>query len=712
MLAAITMLLSASLGAQRVVARSKRPPHAPPNAPPSAPSNAPPNAAARVVVTADSVRLAYDGGVVFEAAVGVRGRRDVRTLVDTTADAVTQVVKFTAFGDSARIALAGRVVASEEAFAVEPEPRTDALSVVRHASGPSFNRLNRGVYDRQRDWMLSIDAPARVRVTPGAERDSTRFALDASGFEVTLRFRPRFFGRHRGLSRFAPWTGPVKRGSVAGWTSWFAFIDTVTEAHVRTTATVLRETLLPYGYTVLQVDDGYQRLPLGPVGNWLTANEKFPSGVGGLRRLMTEAGFVPGLWTNVAFEDTAYARAHPALFVRGPDAQPAYGNWVGFSLDGSQRGALDTLVRPIYRSLAAEGFTYYKLDALRHLRYEGYNSLADAFRKRGTSREQAFRDVVAAVRGEIGPSAWLLACWGIRPELTGLVDAVRVGTDGFGYGGFTQYNSWNNVVWRNDPDHVEIAKADGYRAATLASLTGSLLMLTDPPAVYRTARVEAARRSAPVLFTVPEQGYDVDPSRSRLIALANSEVSGSGSRPFDADRGLPPALVLLDVTRPFERWSVLARTGGDDTVRFAALGVADDVPQHVFEFWTQRYLGVFTAAFAAGPVDSAFGVQAFCLRAALARPQLVATSRHVSCGGAELRALAWDGRTLSGASDLVANDAYDVWFTEPAGWRFASLEVTGATVETNAVNDGLRTVRLRRPSGGPVRWRVSWARTP
>ena len=672
---------------------------------------APLSAPAQLGRTGDRLTLRYDNRVLFDARVTTRGRLDVRTLVDTTAGAITQVIKLTAFGDGARVTLDGTVVASAEGFAVEPEPRTDALPVVRHASGPSFNRLNRGVYDRQRDWMLSVDAQARVRVTPGAGADSTRFTLEASGFEVALRFRPRFFSRHRGLARFEPWKAPVKTRSVAGWTSWFAFLDTVTEQHVAQTATMLGRDLAPWGYTVMQLDDGYQRLPLGPVANWMGTNAKFPAGVRGIRALMRNAGLEPGIWTNVAFEDTAYVRAHPRLFVRGDDGQPAYGNWVGFSVDGSSRGALDTLVRPVYRGLREAGFTYFKLDALRHLRYEGYNSLAASFVKRdvkrGVNREQAFRDVVAAVRDEIGAPAWLLACWGIRPELAGLVDAVRVGTDGFGYGGFSQYNSWNNVVWRNDPDHVEIAKPDGYRAATLASLTGSVLMLTDAPAVYRTPRVDAARRAAPVLFTVPEQGYDVDASRSRLIAGANTEMSGSGSRPFDADRALTVPLTLLDVSRPFERWSVIARTGGDDSVRFASLGIADDAPQLVFEFWTKRFLGAHTGAFAAGAIDPAYQVQLFCVRAQVARPQLVATSRHVSCGGTELHALAWATGVLSAESELVAGDPYDVWLTEPAGWRLERVEADGgATIERNELSGGVRAVRIRSATGGRVKWRA------
>jgi alpha-galactosidase len=74
---------------------------------------------------------------------------------------------------------------------------------------------------------------------------------------------------------------------VAGWTSWYAYFDKVTEQDIHRTAEVMAETLLPFGYTYLQIDDGYQRLPIGLPGNWLNANEKFPSGLADLRRVIS-----------------------------------------------------------------------------------------------------------------------------------------------------------------------------------------------------------------------------------------------------------------------------------------------------------------------------------------------------------------------------------------------------------------------------------------
>jgi alpha-galactosidase len=675
---------------------------------------APPNGPAQIRRAGDSVTISYAGHSIYTARLTVHGELEFRTLADTTNGAVTQVFKWTARGPRARVTLRGTVRGSDEAFGVETEPRADGLPLVRVASGPSTNRLNRAVYDRRGDWALSVDEPAQVSVAPSAPGgDSAAFDLEASGFEVALRFRPRFYSVHRGLTRFAPWRYRVRRGSVAGWTSWFAFLDRVTEADIRRTADVLGEVLRPYGYDVLQIDDGFEREPIGVPANWLGTNDKFPSGLEGLRTLIAQRGLTPGIWTNTTFHDRDWALAHRRLFVRAPEGGPAYGNWVGYVMDGAAPGTLDTLVRPVYRELARQGWGYFKVDALRHLRYEGYNSFAADFRRRGLDRETVYRGFVQAIRDAIGPAAYLLACWGIRPELAGIVDAVRVGTDGFGYGGFAQYNSFNNVVWRNDPDHIEIAKPDGYRAATIASLTGSLLMLTDPPEAYRTERVEAARRTAPVLFALPGQVYDVDPSRSSLLAQAGVATSGSGPRPLDADQRLIAPLYLLDVARPFERWSVLARAGGSDArLRFRDLGVPDSVEHLVFEFWTHRLLDAGKDGFDPGPVDPRFGVQVFCIRERLTHPQLLTSNRHVSCGGVDLADLSWDAGTLVGQSDVVAGDEYALYLSEPEGWRFAEAQASAAEVLGSERDGAVRVVRLRSAAGGRIGWRVRYTAAP
>ncbi|MBE0594270.1 MAG: alpha-galactosidase [Gemmatimonadales bacterium] len=665
-------------------------------------------------MTFDGTRVtaAYGGVEMFVGELRGEGAVEFRTLVDTAQNgAITQVVKWTARGGGP-LTLTGVIAASTEAFPCEVQPREDGLPVIRHSSGLSHSLLNRAVYDRHADWVLSVDFPATARVVPfDSSAAGTSFRIEATGYEVGLRFRPRFYGRHRGLTAFRPWTYRTWPTSVAGWTSWFAFRDDVTEADILRTADVVTDALAPYGYEYIQIDDGYQQVPAGLPETWLDANDKFPSGLASLSRDIGARGLRGGIWTYVSFHQREWAEAHPEYFVRGPDGRPAYGNWVGWVLDGSNPATLSEIVRPIYRGLKESGWTYFKVDALRHLRYEGYNTYADYFRGRSLDREQVFRGVVQAIRDEIGAESFMLGAWGIRPELAGLLDACRVGDDGFGYGGFAQYNSFNNVVWRNDPDHVELTPADAYRATTATSLTGSLLMLTDRPEVYRTPVVEAARRTAPVLVTRPGQIYDVDPSRSRLIGLAAAEISGAGPRPFDADQAAQHHLYLLEVNRPFERWAVLGRTGGEDrAVPFVDLGLTPDVEYHVFEFWTRTYRGLQRDALEPGPIDPSFNAQAFCLRAALPHPQVIATSRHVSCGGWDLLDVAWDGATLRGRSRLVGGDLYVLYLTEPGGYELTSVTADGAQVVSDELRGTLRHVALRADGNTEVSWTLVYGR--
>jgi hypothetical protein len=234
-------------------------------------------------------------------------------------------------------------------------------------------------------------------------------------------------------------------------------------------------------------------------------------------------------------------------------------------------------------------------------------------------------------------------------------------------------------------------------------------MLTDRPEVYRTDRVEAARRTAPVLFTQPGQLYDVDPSRSSLLALASTELSGSGPRPFDADQREVVTLYQLDLARPFEEWTVLARTRDDRApVPLTELGLLPGTDYLGFEFWTRRPLGVVRDTLHPGSIDSRYGVEVICLRRRVNHPQVLATNRHVTCGGPDLSEVAWRDNALNGVSELVGGDPYVLYVNEPAGYRFDGVDVVGARVVDQKLEGTMRVIRLESEPGGVVRWRVRY----
>ncbi len=671
--------------------------------------SAPPNDPADVRLDGDAIRIRYHGVLIFDGRVkNLAELRAARPGVSRRGDVVDQTVAFFARGRTP-VEIAGTVAASLQAFAAESDRPVRGRPIVRHSSGPSRSLRNQSVYDRQWDWVLSVDDQPRtsVRVLSQAERPGARaFTLEAKGSEIVLRFRPRFYQRHRNLRFFEPWTYDVWPKPIVGWCSWFAFFDKVTEQDVRRAADVMAEVLAPYGYDYLQIDDGYQR-GTGLPDLWLKANEKFPSGLEALASYIRGKGLRPGIWTNAAFSQTDYAEAHTNFFVLDPAGKPAWGNWIQHPVDASAPGALDTLVRPIYRALRGMGWDYFKLDALRHLRYEGYNTFREHFATKNVEPSDAFRRYVAAVREEVGRDRFLLACWGVRPELAGLVDGCRLGTDGFSYAGLAQYNSFNNVVWRNDPDHIELSDTEAWRSTMVTSLTGSLLLLTDKPERWRTPFVEPAKRTAPVLVTSPGQLYDVDPSRSAELWRADAEVSGRDPKPFDA--GLTPAahLYLLEVNRPFESWVVLGRTGGErDEIRFDELGLDPARRYEIFEFWQKKYYGTFTTAFEPGALPQPFNSQVFVIRESQGRPQLLATSRHITGGGVDLLDVTWQGGTLAGRSQVVAGDPYELYLTEPPGWTLVDVQCDGAVPMPIERQGALARAGCRASTGGEVGWRA------
>ena len=608
--------------------------------------------------------------------------------------------------------ISGIIRAGKESFTCEADRRIEGTQVVRHTFGLSHSLLNRAVYDRRSDWLLSADqsyTSASLRIMPEVT-DSTGITYEVrmTGNEVTFRFRPHYYQRHRGLTYYEPWTYDVWKEPVAGWCSWFAYKTSVTEENVREAADILSETMKPYGLEYIQIDDGYQQ-PGGSPEAWINSNNKFPSGLDSLAAYISSRGFKPGIWTNVAVHDSAWAYSHSGWFVRNDDGTPASGRWIGYILNGSDKEMPDSVISPVYSRFRDEGWKYFKLDALRHLLFEGYNSHSGFFSGGSAGREEAFRNVVRRVREETGPDNFLLACWGVLPGVVGLADGCRIGNDGYGYTALAQYNSFNNVVWRNDPDHIELTPQEAYRSCIATSLTGSLFMVTDKPEVYRTDLITPARKSLPVLFTLPGQVFDLDPSRSANLDRVSTEMSGSGERESDGSRTSPFDLFMLELNMPWERWCVLGRLGDkEDFISLTDLGLEQGKEYLLYEFWSDTFLGVVTDTVRFGSIDPRFNCQLFCIRPLQPNPQVLATSRHISCGATDLSAVTWNKGSLSGTSNIVPGDEYTLIINEPAGYSTPVVTLTGGTLVSDKRDGTVRRIRMVSPDSKEFSWKIDY----
>jgi alpha-galactosidase len=663
---------------------------------------------ASIKIKNDSVFFSFQEKKILAASFG-KGNHSysINQKKEIINDCIYQTVVLTSANGA--IELSGEIFGDNESIACESEAK-DGLKYVRHVVGLSNNMRNQSVYERKQDWLISFDNYYnKVLISPSAISDSDyRYNFSAKGAEIIIRFKPQFYKKHRGLEYFEPSTYSVWKKPVVGWCSWFAFLDNIDEEKIKHTADVISKKLKPFGLEYLQIDDGYQQNPIGLPNTWLTANKKFPSGLQNLASYISNLGLKPAIWTNVSFADSVAAFQNKNLFVQNNNHQPARGNWIGYVMDGSNQSTLEKLVAPVYNSLQKQGWKYFKLDALRHLKYEGYNSYAEYFSNKNISRNEAYQNFVKAVRKEIGKENFLLACWGIRPELVGIADGCRIGNDGYSYAGLAQFNSYNNIIWRNDPDHIELSEKEAYRSCTATSLTGSLFMLTDKPEKYETSLTEAARRCIPVLFTQPGQVYDVDPSRSSHIAMADVEMSGSGPRIFDASSTTTTGLFLLEINRPFENWLVLGRLDErDQKISFKDLGLDDRKKYICFEFWSKKSLGAFQGQFYPGSIDSNYHCQVFCIREKQDHPQLLATNRHVSCGALEIKTMQWKNNMLEGTSGLTNGDDYTIYINEPDEFHLKKINLSDGEIITNKKEGSIRSITIRS-SSSELSWKIEY----
>jgi len=239
--------------------------------------------------------------------------------------------------------------------------------------------------------------------------------------------------------------GPSHLASIPpGWSSWSCYFKHVADADVIENVEAARRLELPV--EIAQLDDGYE----AAIGDWLDARPGF----GSLSRLgerIREAGMRAGIWTAPFMVDpeSRLAAEHPDWLVQDADAGLHWGRRMRI-LDVGHQPAAQHLAE-VFRTLAAWGFTYHKLDFL----YAGaIPGLA------------AYREGMTLIRDALGPGATVLACGAPLLPTIGLCDAMRIGPDVLpetsdpqpdveSLTRITGLRSWmNGRLWVNDPDHL------------------------------------------------------------------------------------------------------------------------------------------------------------------------------------------------------------------------------------------------------------------
>jgi len=727
----------------------------------------PPNAPAAVEWDAVKGELIvqYHGSEILRAAVTARDGEGklVAVRLDKQADAgdnqVQQTLTFKPAEAKQGVALTlkGQITGSAEAFPAETESEAQKrFTMVRNSAGLSRNLRNNAVYDRRWDWAPKIDG-----------ENQRTFGIQCKGASLQLVFRPRFYQKHKNLRSYEPWTYKVWEGSITGFCTWWAYKGGITQETIDDIVAVFKEKkLVDFGYEYLQIDAGWST-GSSPEG-YLNWNQKFPGGPQYIVRKIKEAGMKPGIHTAVVFRPgdkivDQMVKDHPDWFLQSPDGNLRKGGT--YTLNPFNEEALDGLIRPTYKGLREQGWEYVKIDGEGNLMAWGYSEYPEFFQKQNTTPGDVLRRLNRAACEELADDIFVLGCWSVRPELVGLVDGCRLGRDGYGPAEFQYFNSWNGVVWRNDPDHCDILPAwvkgrtlpwymecvdkkpvapkpkdvvgpdvsDTIVRPCIVSMASGMLMLSDKMEVYQDDRnIEGIKRASPVLFSVPGQLYDYNPiesdrithdTRDNLERLPEPRINLRHPQLNHAPQyGKQPVWWMLEIDKPFGRWTVLARFNwreisrhwarGDrpaEEVRFADLGLCDQKEYLVYEFWSRQFLGKFKGSFTAPAQDPTNGLQVFAIHEAREHPWIISTTRHISQGAVSLSNVEWDAeaKTLSGTSAVVVDDPYILTVHLPQGFRLASAQAAGEKAEI-ANQKETATFRMVPSATKEVQWQLTF----
>ncbi len=577
-----------------------------------------------------------------------------------------------------------------------------------------------GFISARRDWpQILVDAGRRHvralshadgrRVAPGETLFSERASIDVDA------------DANAALERYADalareMDARVPPATPSGWCSWYYYYTDVTEADVLHNLRRLQERRdeLPLDY--VQIDDGYQ----ADIGDWATANDKFPRGMAPLAADIHAAGFKAGIWLApflVGERSRLYAD-HPAWVVRDEVGQPlvASRNWnqTVYALDCTHPEAERWLYETFREVTHDWGYDYVKIDFL-------YGAAVTGIRHdRGASRIEAYRRGLGTIRRAVG-ERFVLGCGALMAASVGLVDGQRIGPDVAPWwrwgrpttpprragspragGEPSAENAIRNVLtrswmhgrlWANDPDCLlvrqersKLTRFEGQSLATAIALSGGMVLSSDD------------------LTQLSQQRLDI--VSSLLPPLA--PLASSAAVPIDLMTQSMPAEFALDVRRGFEEWRLTGCLNWSGRRATHTLSLPPG-RWHVFEFWERRYLGAHGGEIKLAAIPS-HGVRLLALRRERRVPQLLATSFHFSMGGREVDSAAWHSRrrTLTLHLRPVAKKRGEAYVHVPPSYRF--LRAEGGDVQPKRER-GSRVIVLSLELRKPVTLVLHFVRT-
>lgn len=578
-----------------------------------------------------------------------------------------------------------------------------------------------GLYDIRWDLLVDWHGNAWRWLSSGMEEEDeafvlARFETGLSMSALYINLRMGYYARHLGYGYHRPWRRMLRRDAVAGWCSWEAYRRDVDIRKVEQVSAFIGEKLRDYGLRYLQVDDGYQAMPLPAraemtmAEGWMTCDaEKFPGGHASIVRTVTEMGLTPAIWVNVNITNPDFPKAHPES-VLWKDGEALRGEWIDY-LYRCDEATLKTHIEPLFRALREAGYGYVKIDAIRHLLFDGLHECVRLGLMDNETASARFRALMEATRRGMGDEMFYLCSWGEMHELVGVADACRISMDANPTWAGVRMQLFESARWYhthrvlfiNDPDHACVRTKPEWAKSLLSliSLSGELYMLSDTPADLTEEKLDIIRKTLPPLATTAGEtgalpmeypaytwtklhGFAVQSHETpvEMEDIAPEEADAIAGETEDRDSAHPfGSLWSFAMTRRLKRWRVMLRVAvrplRESSLGLERIALEPDKTYVAFDFWEQRYLGEVTGAFACRALPLGH-CQVVAFYEKPDTPTVIASSRHVSMDAVSVIGEAYENGALRLCLRGVAGTVADYHIYVPR--RDGGGEVRSITV--------------------------------
>ena len=540
-------------------------------------------------------------------------------------------------------------------------------------------------------YVSAKDQLAEIRLHPEKAEVVARCYLDGMELEPGKQIRSEMLTLQAGpdpvvlLEEWADALGQEMQARYSadpptGWCSWYYYYGENTADDVVENVEAIGLHDLPLD--VILLDDGYQ----AAIGDWLSLDQaKFPQGMEVVAQKIHQAGHRFGIWTapfGAAFDSQLF-QEHTDWFLKDESGEPVVG-WIHwgvecYSLDCTHPQVLDWL-RDTFEQMRTEwGVEFFKIDFLFAAARPGQRH------DPASTRAQALRQGVEAIRSGIGDEAFLLGCGAPLGPCVGLVDGMRVGPD--------VDPNWQ-PLWRHDLS-IPASQSALRNSITRAPMHGRL-WVNDPDCLLVRQRgvdqdlVLNEMRTLSALIALlggvtidSDHLAEIRPGRLKYLRQT-LPPTGMSAKPLDLFQNELPRLLVLPVEREWGQWWVVGVINWDDsttetTVRLGDLGLSAG-RYHVYHYWRRRYLGVSEDSLTIErhqPHETAV----LLFKPVSAKPDLLTTTFHVCQGAVEIDELLMteddDGIAMTLTLTKGGSQFGELLFTVPDGWSALEARVDG-----------------------------------